>query len=162
MPEILPTRALSLTGPWWWLMICLPEPWRKCVENRSPGFSHKSFRGPVWVHATTERSEETYYSAIAFAQAAGVPETELEKMPALNDMPRGGIVGRFTITRRLAVPGFDLFTEELPPTIERWRMANNFGFLTVDAKTAPYTPCRGYQGFWGVPPSVLEQLGGAP
>jgi hypothetical protein len=147
----VPDRAITLTGPWWWFMLHLPEPYRKKIENRKLGFSHKSFRGPVWVHASAERNEKVVEEARAFARLQGVPERLIPGTEELLDLPVGAVVGRFTITGTLPAP----MLCELP---DRWRMAGQFGFTVEDATPVPLVPCKGALGFWRVPASVLEQL----
>lgn len=143
-----PTRALSLTGPWWWFMLCLPPPFRKNIENRRPGFSHKSFRGPCWVHAT-RATRRQYDDAVSFALMQGVTAAALAELPSFDAMPVGGIVGRFTVVDMLPVAG---------PLPDRWRMAGQVGFVVQDAEPVPFVPCKGALGFWRVPTPVLERL----
>ena len=155
----LPERAISLTGPWWWLMLHLPEPWRKCVENRSPKFSGKNFRGPIWVHAAKSGDRHYYHRAIQFAVHAGVPTELIDRCPGFDEMPRGGVVGRFTITGMLSPPEqVTLDTSDGAQRVNRWRMPGCIGLVTTEAQAVPFTPCAGALGIWRVPAAVLEQL----
>jgi hypothetical protein len=150
---LTPDRALTLTSPWWWFMLCLPAEIRKPVENRSTGFSHKSFRGPVWVHAgaAASMSRPYYDEAVHFATQRGVPP---ESVPSFKwfRANSGRIVGRFTITDMMPAP----YLCRLP---DGWRMAGCVAFVTTDpvALAAPI-PCKGALGFWRVPPDVLAVL----
>jgi hypothetical protein len=146
----LPTHALSLKGPWWFFMLCFPKEFRKRIENRPPGFSHKSFRGECWVHATKATRQE-YINALVFARRQGVPMHELEAVPPFERMPVGGIVGRFTIVDMLpATP-----CAGLPGS---WRMPDSIGFVVANATPVRFVECKGTLGFWRVPDAVLDQL----
>jgi hypothetical protein len=148
----LPDRALMLTSPWWWFMLHLPAEIRKDLENRPTGFSHKSFRGPVWVHAgaASSMSRPYYDEAVHFATQRRVP---LELIPSFKwfQQSSGAIVGRFTITDMLRAP--DLC--RLP---DGWRMAGCIAFVTTEPVVCTPVPCKGALGFWRVPPAALEQL----
>lgn len=151
----LPTRALSLTGPWWWFMLHFPPEWLKRVENRSPGFSWRSFRGPCWVHAAKGLPLETYDFAMKFARnVVGVPEEVLERVPSFGELPRGGIVGHFFITDYIHAytPGVLAFE------LQRWRMQAQSAFIVEDATPVKFVGCSGAQGFWKVPSEVLAEL----
>jgi hypothetical protein len=155
MTDALPERALSLTGPWWWFMLHLPPEYRKTIENRSPGFSHKSFRGPCWVHATRELDRDYFDYVCSVAVLIGVPR---ELMPSFDGFPRGGIVGRCNVVRILPPPAEDRVLTPASPMQDRWRMDGQWGFVVEDARPVPFVACRGYQGFWRVPSNVLEQI----
>jgi hypothetical protein len=142
----LPERALSLTWPWPYFMLELPEPYRKKIENRKPGFSHKSFRGESWVHQTPCRSQRMFYSALEFAIGQGVPR---ELLPSMSQFRGVGIVGRWKIVDLLDPP------VSLP---DRWRMYGQFGFVVEDARPVPFAPCGGALGFWRVKPETLQLL----
>ncbi len=144
----LPDRALSLSWPWPHFMLALPESIRKPIENRKPGFSHKSFRGESWVHVTPPKSQAAFSASCHFALARGVPPELLAKFA---DFPGLGIMGRWTITGVLPVPA----PSELP---DGWRMVGQFAFTVADARLVPFVACKGALGFWRVPPAVLEQL----
>lgn len=144
----LPTRALSLTWPWPHFMFSLPEPLRKKVENRKPGFSHKSFRGDCWVHLTPCKSTIDFDNACKFARWHGVP---VDLMPERRSEYEGHIIGRWTVTKILPPPD----ALDLP---DRWRMDGQFGFVVENARLVNPARCRGALGFWNVPPDVLAKL----
>jgi hypothetical protein len=149
----IPERALTLTSPWWWFMLCLPEPLRKPLENRKVGFSHKSFRGPVWVHAgaAASMSRPYYDDAVRFAIDRGVNPGSVPSFEWFR-ANSGRIVGRFTITDMLPAP-------ELCRLPDGWRMAGCVAFVTVDpVALRAEVPCKGALGFWKVPAPVLEML----
>jgi hypothetical protein len=144
----LPTRALSLTWPWPHFMFSLPEPLRKKIENRKPGFSHKSFRGDCWVQLTPCKTERDFDYACQFALWHGVPA---ELMPARRSGFEGHIIGRWSVVDLLPPPG----PIELP---DRWRMDGQFGFVVENARMVPPVKCKGALGFWSVPADVPAQL----
>ena len=148
-PTLLPERALSLSWPWPHFMLCLPPELLKRIENRKPGFSHKSFRGPCWVHVTPPKSRRSFDEACHFAAVLyGVP---VELMPRYDAFPGRGIVGRWDVVDLLPPPRLC----QLP---DRWRMAGQVGFVTENARPVSFVPCNGALGFWRVPPDVLAKL----
>lgn len=146
----LPTHALSLLQPWAYFMLSLPPEHLKRIENRKPGFSHKSFRGECWVHAS-KMTRSGFYQACSFALDQGVPR---ELLPTFTACRVGGIIGRWRIVDMLPPPD----PEQLP---DRWRMDGQIGFVVEDARPVPFVACKGALGFWRVPADVLEQLGKA-
>lgn len=144
----LPTRALSLTWPWPHFMFSLPEELLKRIENRKPGFSHKSFRGDCWVHLTPCKTNAEFDWACGFARDHGVPE---ELMPTRRSEYEGHIIGRWSIVDLLAPPT----ASELP---DRWRMYGQIGFVTENARLVKPARCRGALGFWNVSADVLAEL----
>lgn len=144
----LPERALSLTWPWSHFMLELPESIRKKIENRKPGFSHKSFRGECWVHATKPKSKARFYDACEFALRHGVPR---DLLPPFLSPAIGCIVGRWDVVGLLPMPSLC----ELP---DRWRMVGQVGFVVERARAVTPVRCDGALGFWRVPPAVLNEL----
>lgn len=150
----LPRRALTLWQPWAWLVAHGHKP----IENRSPGFAHKSFRGWFWIHAgkLSDRDEKRVANGEAtdawLAAHDFCCQHNFLGMPALDDasMHFGAIIGRARIIGVI---------EPHPREPVRWHMPDQYGFILADA-TALKTPvpCRGYQAFWRVTASVLEQL----
>jgi len=144
VPE-LPERALTLHQPWAWLVAHGLKP----LENRPPGFSHQSFRGWFWIHASKVQSLDEWNAAAELARQNGITD-----VPKLYDsaLRFGAILGRARIVGVLPVPTL----RELP---SGWRMTGQFGFVVLDATPlAVPVPCRGYQGFWKVPADVLAEL----
>jgi hypothetical protein len=149
-----PTRAISLTQPWAYFMLSLPPEHRKRIENRS---WNSAARGPVWVHASKKMTLDDFRSACDFARRAGVPLTLLPSSSASHLIPRGGIVGRFSITGVIrpgtsAQPGVPT-----PSGQERWYMGQ-YGYVVEDAAACPIVRCAGALGFWRVPHDVLRKL----
>jgi hypothetical protein len=149
----IPDRALTLWQPWCWLCAHGYKP----LENRPPGFSHRSFRGDFWLHSGLKASRETYDHARRLAEVVltGINRVTL---PAFSEhyssaLPLGYIIGRATIVDVLPVL-------DRPWTVtDGWRMEGQFAFVLENAIPLR-TPVkvRGFQGFWRVPAPVLEQL----
>jgi hypothetical protein len=152
---LIPTRAISLTGPWWWFMLHLPPEWLKRVENRSPGFSHRAFRGACWVHAAKGLSRSDFGRAMLFARDdVGVPDAVLALIPSFEELPRGGIVGRFDVTDYVHANTAGAIAFEL----QRWRMRGQSVFVVEDAKPVDFVACKGALGFWRVPLDILRKV----
>jgi hypothetical protein len=129
-------------------MLELPEPYRKKIENRRLGFSHRSFRGRSWVHVTRPKSKGAFEEACAIARLHGVPR---ELLPSYLGFQQPGIVGHWNIVDLLPPP----YLCHLP---DRWRMVQQVGFVVEEAEPVPIVKCGGRLGFWRVPPEVLVQL----
>jgi len=148
---LYPTRAISLTQPWCYFMLSLPPEHLKRIENRS---WNSAVRGPVWVHASKKMTLDDFRSAISFAMRAGVPASLLPSSTASHLIPRGGIVGRFTITGVVRADGGGALC---PDRQGRWYMGA-YGYVVENARPVPFVPCKGALGFWGVPHNVLREL----
>lgn len=152
-----PTRALTLWQPWAWLVANGHKP----VENRPPGFSHKSFRGDFWIHAGTHvPTDDEWHNVLdACVVAVGSRAARETLWPLLHKareehFPFGAIVGRATITGIL-VPHGQMFHKPGTP----WHFPDQYGFIVEKAEELKIPmPCRGYQGFWTVPERVLTEL----
>jgi hypothetical protein len=152
---IRPRMALSLRQPWAHFMLCLPPKHLKRIENREWNTSQ---RGDIWVHASKAMTKLEFYEACEFALEAGVPR---DLLPSFDGLPRGGIVGRWTITDVMRPRGLKLVGRELvehPRKGDPWHMAECFGMIIENAHAVPFVPCNGALGFWVVPPHVLAQL----
>lgn len=131
----LPTKALSIRQPWAWLIVH----GHKDIENRT---WPTRFRGPVLIHAS---------KGMTMAEHRGVQDYMAEismgylKVPAAEDLERGGIIGVAEITACV------------PPErrTSRWHMDGCQGFALRAAQPLPFTPLAGRLGFFDVPPDVL-------
>lgn len=115
-------RALSIRQPWAWLIVN----GHKDIENRN---WVTKFRGTFLVHAAKGMTRDEYALAFVTAEENGV------KLPAFEDLERGGIVGQATIT--------DCVSESQSP----W-FFGEFGLVLADAKSLPFQPCNGSLGFF--------------
>lgn len=148
-------RALSLTQPWAWCIVSMQGLWKN-VENRTPGFSFKSFRGDFLVHAAKSFPERDYWEARDWIRTRfGQPS--LATMPPMQSIVTGGIVG--------IVRAVDLIAPSPTPRMP-WHMEDRYGFVLEDRAELPFTEVRGYQGFWGVTEElqtrIVRQLIGEP
>jgi len=139
-------KALSIRQPWAWLIIrpdVTDPPERaalyksgqiKDVENRD---WPTHFRGPVLIHASKGMTRDEYGYCLRLSESLGV------KLPPMDELERGGIVGMATIT--------DCVIHSNSP----WFFGRH-GFLMRDAKVLPFTPFTGALGFFNVPESALK------
>lgn len=151
---VLPTRALTLSQPWAWLV----ANGHKNVENRPRGFSHKSFRGDFWIHAGAVDDVEQFLAASELC----LNLTGRDPIPDARKLAYGAIIGRATITG-IIPPRTSTNLEVWDANFERrpvpWHFPDQYGFKVENAVAlAKPVPCRGFQGFWTVPPTVLERL----
>lgn len=161
---LIPTRAISLTQPWCYFMLSLPPEHLKRIENRS---WNSAVRGPVWVHASKKMTRTDFRSACDFALRAGVPVSLLPSSSDSRLIPRGGIVGRFTITDVILPGGLGLRSRAVeiaggmaplhPRRSDRWYMGQ-YGYVVENAMPVPFCACSGALGFWRVPHPVLRKL----
>jgi hypothetical protein len=79
-------RALSIRQPWAWLVV---NGWKN-VENRERRFAH---RGPLLIHAAAWMTPADYEACRIFVD--GICDDLA--MPAMEDLPRGGIVGEVVV-----------------------------------------------------------------
>lgn len=117
-------KALSIRQPWAWLIVN----GHKDIENRSWA---TKFRGPILIHASKGMTSAEYNDAYHFALEVGI------KIPTINDLERGGIVGMATIT--------GCNDNSLSP----W-FFGKFGFELAGAKPLPFLPYKGQLGFFDI------------
>jgi hypothetical protein len=142
--ETLPTRALTLWQPWAWLVVHGHKP----IENRPPGFSHKSFRGWFWIHAGGRWKYEEWEFCSETCKQCGFGG--LPAFASYENYPLGAIIGKARITG---------IVEPAPPAPVPWHFPGQYGFVIEEATPLENpVPCRGYQGFWKVPTAALEKL----
>ena len=121
LTDALPQRALSMKPAWAWLILH-----GKNIENRS---KPTKMRGRVLIHAGLDMTKEEYQAAWIAAAAEDID------LPALEDLPKGGIIGEMTIT--------DCVTSH--PS--RW-FIGPFGYVLGSVKPLDFIPCKGALGFF--------------
>lgn len=134
----LPIKALSIRQPWAWLIVN----GHKDIENRT---WVTRLRGSVLIHAAKgmtvaeHRSVQDYIAEISVGYV---------KVPAIDDLARGGIVGLAEITACV------------PPErrTSRWHMVGCHGFALRGAQPLRFTPLAGRLGFFDVPADVLDRI----
>ncbi len=159
-----PTLAISLRQPWAWMVVHGP----KRIENRRWHLWRSLPPGQtVFVHAAKYMTIDEYYDARAFAADRGLA------IPDRDDtaLQFGGIIGKARVVGCLC-PGmkpadFPATTrhalQQAPDSLAgneatRWWMREQHGFVLQDVAPVPFTPLRGLQGFFAVPPDVLAAL----
>lgn len=125
--------CLSILQPWAWLIVN----GHKDIENRS--WSTK-FRGRILIHASKAYARKPHDQ---FAEDL-LAEFDI-KLPAYDELQRGGIVGSATITDCVRVHS------------SRWKMDDCWGFVLKDQQVSPFVPLRGQLGIYRVPESAIAQ-----
>jgi len=120
-------RTISIRQPWAWAIVAGHKP----VENRSWA---TSYRGPVLIHAGKTASKR--YMA---ERAAEIAEKFGLSVPAIGDLPLGGIVGIADLV------------DCLPTHPSPWYIQGEFAWVLANARPLPFLPCKGQLGFFDVP-----------
>jgi hypothetical protein len=157
----LPKRALTLWQPWAFLVAT----GIKNIENRPPGFSHKSFRGDFWIHAAAESSASIGSWPLAAKLCRELLGDDFQIPPA-RELAFGSIIGRATITGIVPPRGsqnLEIWDAWIAGRPVPWHFPEQYGFRVENARAlATPVPCRGFQGFWNVPAATLAALSEAP
>lgn len=122
--------ALSLRQPWAWLVLNAG----KDIENRK---WKTNFRGTFFIHAAQGCTRKEYEEAVAFARSAGVDPAILERLPSLEKIERGGVVGIATL--------IDCVSESDSP----W-FFGPYGFKLESVQRLHFRPCQGRQRFFHI------------
>ena len=129
--------ALTIRQPWAWLILNMG----KDVENRR---WRTKFRGRFLIHAAKGCEAKEYVAAAVFAReaigqgsnwarnAVGILE---RRLPALEDLEKGGIVGTAEIV--------DCVTK----SDSRW-YTGDYGFVLRDVLPVSFIACKGALGFF--------------
>lgn len=115
-------KALSIRQPWAWLIV----QGFKDVENR---VWRSLYRGPVLIHAAKGMTRDEYYQCQRLAGIAKI------KLPPIDELPRGGIVGQAEIVECVSEHHSFWFT-------------GPYCFVLRNAKVLPFAPCKGHLGFF--------------
>jgi hypothetical protein len=113
----------------------------KDIENRS-WRSHCAER--VLIHASLDRTRAEYEAALHVMNRISLrhPFPSGRELPALKELPFGGIVGEVTITGTVRYSSSPWFS-------------GPFGLTLKDAKPLPFRPLRGALGFFEVDEAAL-------
>lgn len=99
-PPVAPRfRALSLKQPWAWAVVHGP----KWIENRT-WFSE--LVGPIWIASSSQVQRSYYEEARGRILRIGEATGQEFEVPALDDLPRGMVVGRATVTDYILPGGY--------------------------------------------------------
>lgn len=121
-----PSVALSIRQPWAWLILHA----EKDVENRT---WRTRFRGRFLIHAAKEMSRAEYNYARRFSDFVAGHSVHL---PAMSDLPRGGIVGEVEIVDCVRESG------------SLWHQDGCWGFVLKNPRPLQFRACRGRLGFF--------------
>jgi hypothetical protein len=130
------SAALSIRQPWAWLI----AHGFKDIENRD---WKTNFRGELFIHASKTMTVADYDAAVMFVDLFIGPEL-VQKIPAMSDLQRGGLVGIVEVVdcvQRSSSPWFTGSGED----------DGAFGFVLEDAQALPFMPWKGRLGFFNVP-----------
>lgn len=171
--DILPEWTISLKQPWAWAVLHAG----KRIENRT---WYSTRRGPIWIAASAQVRRDYYEDARLWLVQRGI------KVPELEALPLGAIVGRANVTGCILPGGFtsDHYRDctsariayqmhgknwgaEYRPPLARHPLAGDpfhfpdqFGYVLEDVHAlAKPVPCKGLQRWWRVKPELLERLG---
>lgn len=131
-------KALSVRQPWAWAILFAG----KDVENRdwkSPWAPME----PLLLHAAKGCTYTDYLSA-----AATIEQISGKRPPPFEQLPRGGIVGRFRIAQAV---------RHAQPT-SPWAIPGQVHLHLADVTALPFVEMPGQLGFFEVPRAVLDQL----
>jgi len=156
MPEITPTRALSVRGPWWWAIPHLG----KDIENRD---WTTQLRGRVWLHASSwwrnYEGLDTIQDVARIAATTGVraPDSAFPLGP--DGKPDRRLTGRMMKERGGRIVGSVEIVDCVDRSASPWFFGRH-GFVLRDPRPlATPVPCKGALGFFKAPVDVLARLG---
>lgn len=117
--------ALSIRQPWAWAILHAG----KRIENRT---WQTLYRGPFLIHAGKGMTRQEYLDFSLWYRQTFQDAIEV---PAMEQMERGGIVGRAKIVGCVS------------RTADPW-FFGPYGFQLADVEPLPFTPCKGQLGFF--------------
>ena len=128
--------ALSIRQPWAWLIVN----GFKDVENRS---WPTNYRGRFLVHAGKTLSVADYDAALLFVE--GIYPNLVSRIPAMESLPLGGVVGLARLVDCVREHPSRWFTGGVS-------QGDGFGFVldVAHAEPLPFMPWKGRQGFFDV------------
>lgn len=128
--------ALSIRQPWAWLIVH----GYKDIENRDWEIFN---RGRIMIHASKTCTRSEYEQACEFAYRA---RPSLFSIPALSDLPRGGLVGSVDIVDCVTV-GIAQRGDYVAPN--PW-FTGRYGAVLRNPKVCEFRPLSGRLGFFKV------------
>jgi hypothetical protein len=153
-----PVRILSGIQPWWWIVLHLGKP----IENRRKPLLGLDYRGDVLLHASRTKGAAADRAGWATARAfvaARFGESLAARIPPIDRLPRGGIVGRATVTGLVRPSCATGAPNDFPAGIDpRWWMRDHYAYLLSHATPTPFVPWRGSQAAVAAPSALLSAL----
>lgn len=136
-------KALSIRQPWAWLIIH----GGKDFENRD---WNTLVRGRVLVHAAKGMTRDEYEDGLDVLVLANRArrDQDMIRLPAFEELERGGIVGEVEIT---GVTDTNQLDEQGVTYPSPW-LSGRFGFKLESPRALPFRPYRGQLGFFEVAP----------
>lgn len=131
-------RALSLTDPYPYLILDLPDEHRKDIENRKRPVMNTL--GPLLIHVTKTCNDAQYEASLKVARAAGVPE---ELLPDRDSRPRMGTVGAVIIDQVLPRVG-------ILDSYYRWKFPAHVAYVIGKRVKLPFRSMPGAQSVFQV------------
>ncbi|MFI8616517.1 ASCH domain-containing protein [Acidovorax sp. NPDC077693] len=128
-------KVISIRQPWPWLITMGYKP----VENRT---WETVYRGPVAIHASQRVSQDDYAECVDFLRTTPGLRHIVDALPAPEDLPRGGIVGRAELVACTRVHESPFFT-------------GPFGHVLHHAVPVPFQACKGALGYFRLPRGVV-------
>lgn len=134
-------RAVCLREPWLYLMLELPAPYRKNIENRERCLVRSM--GPILVKSSARKAklkgvdqDLDYYNATRRKVVEEMRAVPAELFPAFEQLQFGGIRGAFN------------FAELIEPGGARgsrypWKFPDHFGYVVDRARLLPFRPLKG-------------------
>jgi len=137
-------RAVCLREPWLYLMLELPAPWRKNVENRARCLTRSL--GPILVKSSAvnkgskklkyEDADLPYYERTRRRVVDELRLVPANLFPAFEQLQFGGIRGAFNFAELLEP--HDLRDGQHP-----WKFSECFGYAVDRAHLLPFRPLKG-------------------
>ncbi len=131
-------RVLSVKQPWAWATIHAGRD-VDCRRWRTP------YRGPVFIHASARTSQADYDAFLAFISARKLIDPAI--VPALQDLPLGGLIGRATLV------------DCTGRGRSRW-FTGYFGLYLAGPEPIPFRRCKGGRSLFTtrIFPDLIVQL----
>jgi hypothetical protein len=152
-------KIIALRQPFLWMVLHLG----KTIENRSrPIFG--AYRGPILLHASkakSSRNEADYYYGACSWVGTEFGRDVVNRIPAMDRLPMGGIVGRARIVDVI----WPYTTETVAIDIakyngvdDRWWIRYQTGYILADVEPLKFIPWSGCQGAQTAPHDLISKL----
>lgn len=157
-------KALSIRQPWPWCIFYAGKP----VENRdwqsnSPNMrdARRLMNTEILIHAGKGMTRAEYEGCLDTLHSISVthPFPAGLVLPAFEDLPRGGIVGRAQfigiVSDRVNPDDYDM-PDRRAARLSPW-FYGPYGLVLADAKPTKFIPFKGALGFFDVPDEIARE-----